>query len=198
MRERLEPPGRGVERWTVGRSNVLKLVTKRAILRPFHPTDAVELVAVFQDEEVRRFLLDGAVVPPEWVREEITSSAERFSTGSAGLWSVRLAAEGPIVGFVGYREFFDPPQLQLLYGLLPEYWKRGLATEVSARACDFAFDELGVGEVLAAIDSPHHASRAVLERLGFEETHEEQDSELGTTFFRLARGDRRPGRGRSG
>ena len=168
------------------------LYTARASLRPFHPSDAGELLVIFQNQDVRRFLLDDTLVPLSWVEAEIAASRERFISGGAGLWSVRLEEAGPIVGFVGYREFFEPPQLQLLYGLLPTYWGRGLATEVAACACDFGFNELGFVEILAAIDSPHEASRAVLERLGFTETHGTPHPEPGTTFFRLVRDDRSP------
>lgn len=162
------------------------LVTGRTLLRPFHLDDASELLELFQHPDVRRYLLDDQIVPMEWLEEEIEGSSRRFEGASAGLWSVRLAGDSCVVGFVGFREFFDPPQLQLLYGLHPDVWGRGIATEVSAHVCRLGFDELGFTEILAAIDTPHDASRAVLERLGFRETHRTKgDAPLGTTFFRL-------------
>lgn len=111
------------------------LHTDRARLAPFAPEDTDELLALFRDPDVRRYLLDDQLVPRAWVEQEIAASAERFASGvAAGLWAVRTPDEPRIVGFVGYREFFDPPQLQLLYGLHPDCWGRGLATEVAALA----------------------------------------------------------------
>ena len=162
--------------------------TARTYLRPFEPADAAELLALFRDPVVRRFLLDDVLVSAEWVDEEIADSARRFTDARGGLWTVRLQAGGPVVGFAGFRDFFDPPRLQLLYGLHPDVQGRGLATEVAAEVCRFGFEALGFDEVRAAIDSPHDASRAVLERLGFTETHRTEDGEYGTTFFRLGRG----------
>ncbi|MEL7046475.1 MAG: GNAT family N-acetyltransferase, partial [Pseudomonadota bacterium] len=167
-----------------------ELDTRRTRLREFSHADASELLAVFRNRGIRRFLLDDLVVGSEWIEEEIAGSIARFSRGSAGLWSVRLDRGGPIVGFVGYRDFFDPPELQLLYGLLPRCWGRGLATEVSARICEYGFDVLGFEEIRAAIDTPNHASRAVLERLGFSETQRGDGSNQGTAFFCLGRDDR--------
>ncbi|MEO1081127.1 MAG: GNAT family N-acetyltransferase [Pseudomonadota bacterium] len=167
-----------------------ELDTRRTRLREFSHADASELLAVFRNRGIRRFLLDDLVVGSEWIKEEIGESIARFSRGCAGLWSVRLDRDGPIVGFVGYRDFFDPPELQLLYGLLPLYWGRGLATEVSARVCEYGFDVLGFEEIRAAIDAPNHASRAVLERLGFSETHRRDKANQGTAFFCLGRDDR--------
>jgi ribosomal-protein-alanine N-acetyltransferase len=86
---------------------------------------------------------------------------------------------------VGFREFFDPPQLQLLYGLLPEYCGRGLATEVAARICRHAFRELGFTEIAAATDVPNQASVKVLRRLGMREVRRSDDGTAGTVFFVL-------------
>ena len=46
-----------------------------------------------------------------------------------------------LVGFVGFRPFFDPPELQLLYGLLPAYWGRGLATEPAGAPMRYVLEE---------------------------------------------------------
>ena len=100
----------------------LHLTTARLELRPFADADAAELLRLFQNPAVRRYLLDDLIIAENWVDEEIQSSEARFEAGSLGLWAVR-ASDGPeIIGFVGFRPFFDPPELQLLYGLLPDHW----------------------------------------------------------------------------
>ena len=43
------------------------IVTARLELRPFADADAAELMRVFQDPAVRRYLLDDLIVTPEWV-----------------------------------------------------------------------------------------------------------------------------------
>ena len=111
-----------------------------------------------------------------WVRDEIVASDARFAHSGTGLWTIRLAGDPGIIGFVGFREFFDPPRLQLLYGLLPGYWGRGLATEAAARICHHAFLELGFLAISAAIDIPNLASANVLRRLGMTEVRTSDDS----------------------
>ena len=97
----------------------LAIATARASLRPFNEADADELVSVFQDPMVRRYLLDDQVMPADWVKSEIAASRARFERDGTGLWAIRLAGGPAIIGFTGFREFFEPPQLQLLFGLLP-------------------------------------------------------------------------------
>lgn len=122
------------------------LKSARTLLRPFAATDSEELLAVFRDADVRRYLLDDSVVAAEWVDDEIAASDERFARIGAGLWSIRLARATAIIGFTGFREFFDPPQLQLLYALLPFHWGCGLATEAAARVVEHAFDDLAFAD----------------------------------------------------
>lgn len=66
-----------------------RLRTERLRLDPFAPSDTHELLAIFRDPVIRRFLLDGAVMSRAWVAEEIRASRAAFATGGAGLWSLR-------------------------------------------------------------------------------------------------------------
>lgn len=159
------------------------LATERLELRPFAGRDAEELRALLRDPDVRRYLLDDQVVTREWVEDEVAQSEARFAEGGCSLWALRERGGSRIVGFVGLRPFFEPPELQQLYGLLPSHWGRGLATEAAAAAIDYAFDVLGLDEVLAATDAPNSASIAVLARLGMRERRRSEDGAHGTVFF---------------
>ena len=168
-------------------SGWLHLTTARLELRPFAHADAPELLRLFQNPAVRRYLLDDLIVTQDWVVEEIRSSKARFGGGTLGLWAVRASDGSEIIGFVGFRPFFDPPELQLLYGLLPDCWGQGLATECAGAACDCAFNVLGFEAVRAATDLPNTASVAVLHRLGMSLDRTTGEGEAGTAFFSIDR-----------
>ena len=167
------------------------LTTARLELRPFRLEDADALHALFTDADVRRWLLDDEVVPRAWVDEEIAESEARFAAGGCGLWALREPPAEAVIGFVGFRPFFEPPEMQLLYGLVPTAWGRGLATEAAHTAMAYGFDTVGFHEVRAATDVPNTASIAVLERLGFEEWGRSEEGVAGTVFFRVSPGQRR-------
>jgi len=161
------------------------ITTERLTLRPFGAEDIDVLLELFTDADVRRHLLDDTVVSREWVEEEVLSSQARFTESGCGLWTLTERAGGSIIGFVGFRPFFDPPELQLLYGLLPSHWGRGFATEACEAAIDYAFAVLGLEDVRAATDVPNTASIAVLERLGMRERRRTADGAHGTVFFQV-------------
>ena len=163
-----------------------ELDTPRLELRPFRAPDAEALHALFSDAEVRRGLLDDEIVSREWVDQEVAQSEARFAGGGCGLWTLREPRAEALLGFVGFRHFWNPPELELVYGLHPRAWGRGYATEGCHAVMGYAFDTLGFDEVKAATDLPNAASVAVLERLGFEEWRRTDDGREGTLFFRVA------------
>jgi RimJ/RimL family protein N-acetyltransferase len=137
----------------------------RFSLTRFDLDQVPELLALFQDPHVRRFLLDDAVVDRAWVEAEVEASEQRFGAGEIGLFAAR-DAQGVLFGFCGMRPFFDPPVPQLLYGLRPAYTGRGYATAM-ARQVLAQLRAAGARTVNASVDAPNRASQRVLLRLGF-------------------------------
>lgn len=166
-----------------------ELATPRLRLLPFEREDHRPLLSLFREPSVRRYLLDDELVSAAWVQDEIAASARRFADGSIGLWTLRLRRTGPvvdgdeIVGFAGFREFWEPPVLELTYGLDPRFVGRGLATEAARAVCAFAFRTGRLSLVRAAADLPNRRSLHVLERLGARQEAVTSDGPGGTGFF---------------
>jgi len=57
---------------------------------------------------------------------------------------------------------------ELGYWLLPGYWGRGIATECVGAVLEYAFGAMALHRVGADVDLDNHASRRLLERLGFQ------------------------------
>jgi ribosomal-protein-alanine N-acetyltransferase len=91
------------------------------------------------------------------------------------------------MGFCGFRPFFEPPELQLLYGFLPAYWSQGFATEAARAMIEFGFQELGFDRIVASVDAPNIPSLRVLERAGMSFDRRETINGLDTSFYILDR-----------
>src|SRR3546814_13085155 len=91
--------------------------------------------------------------------EEIVASERRFAEGKLGLWSLRLHGAPAVIGFAGFLPVRGVSQL--MYGLLPEYWRKGLATE-AARAVIAAAQTAGWREIVAAPALPTEPSTPAL------------------------------------
>src|SRR5262245_53853429 len=163
--------------------------TERVCLRPFARADEDVLLAMFRDDGVRRFLLDGKLVDRDWVRAEIETSIRRFADGGLGIFLAHDRSNDQPVGFAGFRPFREPPVLELLYGLYPTFWGRGLATEMGRAMLELAFGPYGLEVVDTAVDAPNVASVRVLRKLGLSEVGRSPGAFGETLHFRLGRAD---------
>ena len=142
------------------------IASARLVLRPVHLAEATELHALLVHEDVRRYLTDGVAMSRARVEGLIRESAVSFAARGLGLWSARAHGAPLLIGLTGFRDFYTPPVLELLYALRPSHWHRGFATEMAQAAIDYAFRHAELPAVRASTDAPNQASLHVLERLG--------------------------------
>ena len=158
------------------------LRTERLILRPVTRSDLPDLHTIFVNPHVRKYLLDDTIMDEQWTQSIIDRSILRFEKEKCGIWIMDY--NNAKAGFVGMHTFHDPPELQLLYGLLPEYCGLGLATEAASKVIDYCF-ELGHAKVLASTDEPNQNSEKVMQRLGMKFVKKESLSTGLTLFYEI-------------
>ncbi len=140
---------------------------------------------MWTNPDVRRFLWDDVVIPREQAAAVVESSMESFERRGFGFWTVAL--DGVVVGFCGLREIEGGPEIEILYGLLPEYWSRGYATAAARAVIGYAFGSLGLDRIDGRTDSPNTASARVLERLGMTFEKRAEVNGLDTLHYSLHR-----------
>jgi len=147
--------------------------------------DLSQLSTIVTNEYVRKYLFDDEVLDPHQIHDILLRSIESFKQKGYGLWLIHETSSQIITGMVGLWEFFDEPQPQLLYALLPEYIGQGIAGEASREIIRYSFDTLGFRYLVASCDTPNLASHKVARRLGMMKTKEETINGKPTTFYRI-------------
>jgi [ribosomal protein S5]-alanine N-acetyltransferase len=142
---------------------------------------------------VRRYLWDNEVIARQRTASLVAESLSLFAAHGYGLWGARLHDREELVGFGGFWYFHTPPKLELLYGIAPEHWNRGLATEIAQALVRYGFEELEFSEVRASTDAPNAPSASVLEKAGLRLERRAVIDELETLFYCLPRSAFHPG-----
>ncbi len=142
------------------------LQTERLVLRHFSDSDIDSLHELWTGPDVRKFLWEGEKISREKTAEIISESGRLLDKEGTGLWAVEDTDKNQLIGFGGYWYFFEPPQLQILYGLHPEHWGTGLATELTRRLIDYGFETLNLSRVVGSTDKPNISSQRVMEKAG--------------------------------
>jgi ribosomal-protein-alanine N-acetyltransferase len=138
--------------------------TERLFLRSFSEQDVDALHRLWTDPGVRRCLWDDIVISREQAAEVVRSAV--LACQEVGYWTLRPAEDGEVIGFCGFRSIENGPDIELMYGLLPQYWGRGLATEASRAALDFLWNNTRHDRGYARTDCANLKSVDVMRRLG--------------------------------
>jgi RimJ/RimL family protein N-acetyltransferase len=141
------------------------LETTRLQLQPCRIEDVELAHALWTNERVRRFLFDERVISQDEARSFVEASVANFAEYGYGLWLVFARDADQFVGFVGFlRSEGETPNL--IYGIHPDFWGAGYATEAASAVLSYALKELALPKVKADVDEPNLASVRVLEKLG--------------------------------
>lgn len=142
--------------------------TERLLLRTWRADDLEPFAAMSADDEVMRYF------PMRHDRAEteahirlITRNLEHYGFG---WWAVEVPG---VFDFAGFTGLFMPrfhahftPCFEIGWRLRRDAWGQGFATEAAEACLDFAFERLGLNEVVSMAVAANRRSRAVMERLG--------------------------------
>jgi len=127
--------------------------------------------------EIRRMHADAAVMEHlRGVRDEAGNAAylarnlQHWQDYGYGLWILRELGGGPPVGRAVLRHLLveDVEEVEVGYAFYPEYWGRGLATEIAAACLALGREQLHLKTIVAVTSLTNTASQHVLRKVGLE------------------------------
>jgi ribosomal-protein-alanine N-acetyltransferase len=151
------------------------LETPRLFLRHWRDTDRAPFAQMCADPLVMRYF------PSTLTREECDRMVDRnlahFDRHGFGLFAAELRETAGFIGFIGlavpgFQAHFTPC-VEIGWRVAARYWNRGLATEGARETLRYAFDTLGLAEVVSFTVPANLPSRRVMEKLGL--THDPAD-----------------------
>lgn len=140
------------------------LETDRLILRPPAMADFEAWCAFSADAEAARYI--GGPMNPAQVWRSMMTIAGSWALEGFSMFSAIEKETGRWIGRLGPWRPHGWPGPEVGWGIIRDCWGRGYATEGAAAAMDFAFDQLGWGEVVHTIEPINANSQAVARRLG--------------------------------
>jgi len=144
------------------------LTTGRLMLRRWRDSDREPFARINADPRVMQFF------PATLSRKESDSLIERaeahFAARGFGPFAAELRESGRLAGFIGlFAPSFEAhftPCVEIGWRLDADLWNRGLATEGAREVLRFAFEEVGLPEVVSFTAPANRPSRRVMEKIG--------------------------------
>ena len=161
--------------------------TDRVKARRVTQGDLEELVSMYHKPEVMKTL--GGVRSREQALDGLARMIKHWDDHGFGVWILEDKESGTFMGRAGlFNVHIDgADEIELMYGLLPEYWSKGIATEVAQEIIRIGFQELGLENITCFSLHENKASQRIMEKLGF--TYEKNcvHADLPHVFYRLTK-----------
>jgi ribosomal-protein-alanine N-acetyltransferase len=142
------------------------LETERLLMRPVSDDDLEDVVALYGDPDVMRYIGVRGALTREQTWERVAFMVDHWRRHGFGMWALRLKDGGAFVGRCGLRYMDNSTEIELGYTLARAYWGRGLATEASRAVVRYFFRVLKLPRLVAIADPANTASVNVMKKLG--------------------------------
>lgn len=147
------------------------LATDRLALRQWRDADRDPFAALNADPVVMEHF------PATLTRAESDAFVDRHSAlidhRGWGLWAVEVRDSGDFIGFTGLAvPVFDVdfvPCTEIGWRLAASAWGHGYATEAARAVLSYAFDEIGLDDIVSFTFVGNDRSRRVMEKIGLRE-----------------------------
>ena len=161
------------------------LETERLRAEPITAAHQDELCTLLGDPRVGATL--GGVLTPARVAASIERQQEHWKRHGVGLWLWSERATGaPIArGGLVHTHVGDRDEVEVAWAVMTARWGEGFATELGAASVRVAFDQLGLDDLVSFTLHDNHASRHVMEKLGFSYERDVVHAGLPHELYRL-------------
>jgi RimJ/RimL family protein N-acetyltransferase len=125
----------------------------------------------------------------EETRQWHQKNLDHWEQHGFGLWLWRDGSDGRFAGRAGLRrtEVEEKDEVELAYALMPEYWGKGLATEIAQACLQVGFEQLGLADIVAFTLTTNRASERVMQKAGFTYERAIERAGLPHLLYRLSR-----------
>jgi len=159
--------------------------TPRLLLVRPRPDDLDDLARMHRDPQVMATL--GGVRSAEETAPYLQRLLAHWEQHGFGWWVVRDADSGRFAGRGGLRHVTigGREEVEVGYGLMAEFWGRGLATELARESVRVGFTELRRPDLVSFTLPTNRASQRVMEKAGFRYERDVVHAGLPHVLYRL-------------
>lgn len=149
---------------------------RRLRLRRFEYADAPDLLALDDDERVRRYLVDDPVDTPTQALLLIDHLHTLYADGRGlGIWHASNRND-EFLGHFSLMPVTDSHDVEIGVRLGPQAWGKHYALEGGRLLCRYGFETLGLPRIVGFCNPDNRVVEVLLRRLGFEKIGRQENA----------------------
>jgi ribosomal-protein-alanine N-acetyltransferase len=163
------------------------LQTERLTLRQPAISDAPEIFTLRSDLEINKYLNRKPADSIDDAKDFIQRVNENTSNNESVYWAIHFSDKNILLGTICLFSFSDEEnKCEIGYELLTEYQGQGIMKEALEKVIDYAFSTIAVKNIEAFFHKGNEASKKLLEKSGFRNANEPENSDPDLLCYRLA------------
>ena len=163
------------------------LETERLLIRKFTFDDLPRLIELRSDPEVIKYLGGRRMQNPEAIEKRMRFYIECYEKYGYGMCAMIWKETGAMIGWCGLQPLEETGETEVGYGMIKEFWGRGIGYECARAWLAYAFTETGATRIVAVADPENTGSWRIMEKCGM--TYEKTDEHYGMqcVFYGISR-----------
>ncbi|UCH64722.1 MAG: GNAT family N-acetyltransferase [Ignavibacterium sp.] len=155
------------------------LETERIFLRKIKEDDIPGIYRFYSGSDTLKNIARDNFTKKEQAIEKVKLFHKSYEERKAIWWTFNQKPKDEFIGFGGLFEISKKSnKAEIGYGLLPDYWGKGIMSEVVEKLIDFGFNQMKLHKIYGRITPGHNASIRLLEKLGFKKEGDFKDDEF--------------------
>lgn len=144
----------------------MDFVSERLSYHKFTPLDIKDYLSWYTNNEVMKYITGRGLTQPEAEARFKIALGMNDQHPDAGLYAVRKRGSDEFVGIAKF-VYKDPHEAEVGYGMLPEYWGKGYASEILDCMVKLSKKHHRVTKLIAIVNPENLSSKKVLAKKGF-------------------------------
>jgi [ribosomal protein S5]-alanine N-acetyltransferase len=150
---------------------MIKLETKRLIIRDHIVEDLLPLHSLISDEKAMFYIPDIKTINLEESKEnlKVSMTEANFKNREKYFLAITLKETGEYVGEIGFTiisEYKEEKLAELGYFILPKFWSQGIVTEAAKEVISLAFNKVEITKLITGCVKENKGSEGVMKNLG--------------------------------
>ena len=142
--------------------------TERLVVRQFTMNDANEFFRMNSDPEVMQYIRP--VKNQQETDHFLQANIQLYQQQPLyGRWYAAEKSTGQFVGSFALIAIEGTDKMQIGYSLMPEFWGKGYATELTIEGLKYVFTKTSINIIYGVTEEPNTGSQNVLMKAGFKE-----------------------------
>lgn len=163
------------------------LETERLLHRKFTLDDLPKLIELRSDPEVNKYLGGTRLQNPEAIAKRLQVYIDCYDKFGFGVTAMIWKESGEMIGWSGLMPLEDTGEIEVGYGMIREFWGKGIGYETALGWLDYGFNKAGLERIVAVAQPENAGSWRIMEKCGMHYEKTEPHYGIECLFYAISK-----------